>query len=132
MTVRPATFDDMPMTRRLWSRAVGSENEKIIENAVEAFREGFIQEAMAAGEEQVAVAPTIPIRDAGWPLPEIRLTFADPSGYELLVGPEGEDGACIQVLGPNTATRARDVEHGYTSADDLCWRIDAVWRRAAP
>lgn len=105
-------------------RVVVSENDAIIEEAVEAFHEGLLQAALDDPELQ----KTLPLRDPQWKPVGARFIFPEPE-HELVVRPMGEDGAEVEVIegGTPPVIVACQSERGYTSADDLRARIERIY-----
>lgn len=100
---------------------MGSENDAIIEEAVEALRLRLIEPTLHDTDLQAA----IPRRDDDWMAPGVRLIFPKPF-HELVVRPVGEDGAEVEVIEDDVILTC-ETERGYTSADDLSERIERVY-----
>jgi hypothetical protein len=100
---------------------MGSENDTIIEAAVEAFRLGLLGATLQRPELQA----TVPRRDDGW-TQSVRLVFDEPR-HELRVRPMGDDGAEVEVIEADDVISACQSERGYTSADDLRVCIERIY-----
>ncbi len=107
---------------------MGSENDAIIEEAVEAFRQGLFPAILQDAELQAAV----PRRDDGW-TQGVRVVFDGPPRHELRVRPIGDDGAEVEVIEEDDVVSVRPVrEYGYTSAEDLRARIERIYGTRPP